>query len=55
MKVIIHWLKIVLRTVDDPVDKNSAADHGSILFPVFLLPVKGKPVSILLGTWLMQQ
>ena len=48
MKVIIHRLKIVLRTVDDPVGKGSAADLGPILFPVLFLPVKGKPIGILL-------
>ena len=48
VKVIIHWLEIVLWTVDDPVGKCSAADLSSILFPVFLLPVKWKPVGILL-------
>ena len=35
-------------TVDDPVGKSSAADLSPILFPVFLLPVKRKPVGILL-------
>ena len=48
MKVIIHWLKIVLRTVDNPVSKGGPADLGPILFPVFLLPVKGKPIGIFL-------
>ena len=48
MKVIIHWLEIVLRTVDDPVGKGGAADLSPILFPVFLLPVKRKPIGILL-------
>ncbi len=48
VKVIIHWLEIVLRAVDDPVGKGGAADLSPILFPVFLLPVKGKPVGILL-------
>ena len=48
MEVIIHWLKIVLRTVDDPVGKSGPADLSPILLPVFLLPVKGKPIGILL-------
>ena len=48
MKVIIHWLEIVLRTIDDPVSKSGPADLSPILLPIFLLPVKGKPVAILL-------
>ena len=47
MKVIIYWLEIVLRTVDDPVGKGGgAADLNPILFPGFLLQVERKHISI---------
>ena len=48
VEVIMHRLKIDLRTVEDPAGKGSAADPNPILFPVLLLSVKGKPIGMLL-------
>lgn len=51
MKVIIHLLKIVLWTVDDPIGKSSSVDLAYILLSIFLLPINWKLIVILLIHW----